>query len=78
MASSATGRSGGSRHPSVDSPMPVDIRVTVRLFASLREAAGRDRVDLTVPSATPVGAVWDLLPEGVARGAAARWVAICR
>ena len=46
--------------------MPVDIRVTVRLFASLREAAGRDRVELTMPSATPVGAVWELLPEGVA------------
>ena len=46
--------------------MPTDIRVTVRLFASLREAAGSDRVKLSVPSATPVGAVWDLLPEGVA------------
>lgn len=46
--------------------MPVDIRVTVRLFASLREAAGRDRVELSVPSATPAGALWDLLPAGVA------------
>ena len=45
--------------------MPVDIRVTVRLFASLREAAGSDRVELSVPPATPVGAVWELLPDGV-------------
>lgn len=46
--------------------MPDGIHVTVRLFASLREAAGSDRVQLTVPSATPVGAVWDMLPPGVA------------
>jgi molybdopterin converting factor small subunit len=49
--------------------MPVDIRVTVRLFASLREAAGSDRVQLTVPPATPGGAAWDMLPEAVAAAA---------
>ena len=47
--------------------MPDPIRVTVRLFASLREAAGADRVELEVPAATPVGAVWELLPEDVRR-----------
>lgn len=41
------------------------IRVTVRLFASLRDAAGTGRVELRVPGATPVGAVWSHLPETV-------------
>ena len=41
------------------------ISVTVRLFASLREAAGADRVELSLPAATPVGAVWGHLPEAV-------------
>lgn len=41
------------------------IRVTVRLFASLRDAAGADRVDLSVPAGTPVGAVWGHLPDPV-------------
>jgi len=36
--------------------MPPEIAVTVRLFASLREAAGTDRLEMTVPRATPVGA----------------------
>jgi molybdopterin converting factor small subunit len=49
--------------------MPDPIRVTVRLFASLREAAGADRLHLEVPAATPVGALWDLLPDDVRRGA---------
>ncbi len=47
--------------------VPDGIHVTVRLFASLREAAGRDRLELEVPAATPVGAVWDLLPEALRR-----------
>lgn len=43
--------------------------MTVRLFASLREAAGTDRVPLALPPATPLGAVWGHLPEAVrARG----------
>ena len=42
-----------------------DIRITVRLFASLRDAAGTDRVQLRLPGATPVGAVWSHLPEPV-------------
>jgi molybdopterin synthase catalytic subunit len=42
-----------------------DIRVTVRLFASLRERAGKERLRIEVPAATPVGAVWSLLPEDV-------------
>ena len=46
-----------------------DIHVTVRLFASLRERAGTDRLPIEVPAATPVGAVWSHLPEEV-RGAA--------
>jgi molybdopterin converting factor small subunit len=41
------------------------IAVTVRLFASLREAAGTDRVTVEVAPATPVGALWAHLPEGV-------------
>ena len=40
-----------------------DISITVRLFASLREAVGTDRVALTVPHATPLGAVWGHLPQ---------------
>lgn len=47
--------------------MPADIRVTVRLFASLREAAGVDRLELELPAATPLGAVWGHLPEDVQR-----------
>jgi molybdopterin synthase catalytic subunit len=41
------------------------ITVTVRLFASLRDAAGADRVSLSLPAGTPVGAVWGHLPDGV-------------
>ena len=41
------------------------ISVTVRLFASLRDAAGTGRVALRLPAATPVGAVWSHLPEPV-------------
>lgn len=41
------------------------IAVTVRLFASLRDAAGTGRVSLRLPAATPVGAVWSHLPEPV-------------
>jgi molybdopterin converting factor small subunit len=42
-----------------------DITVTVRLFASLRDAAGADRVSVSLPAGTPVGAVWGHLPEPV-------------
>lgn len=45
--------------------MPDRIVVTVRLFASLRERAGADRLRLSVPPATPLGAVWSHLPEAV-------------
>jgi molybdopterin converting factor small subunit len=45
--------------------MADDIRVTVRLFASLREAARADRVELVLPRGTPVGAVWGHLPDPV-------------
>lgn len=45
--------------------MAEDISVTVRLFASLREAAGAGTIPMTLPAATPVGAVWCHLPEGV-------------
>ncbi len=48
--------------------MPRDIAVTIRLFASLREAAGTDRLSLTVPEATPVGALWAHLPASVGAG----------
>lgn len=43
--------------------MSEDIGVTVLVFASLRERVGAASVDLRVPAATPVGAVWDHLPE---------------
>jgi molybdopterin converting factor small subunit len=45
--------------------MPESISVTVRLFASLREAAGADRLRVEVPHATPVGALWSHLPSGL-------------
>lgn len=45
--------------------MSEDIGITVRLFASLRDAAGEGRLALRVPAATPVGAVWGHLPEPV-------------
>jgi len=45
--------------------MPDDIDVTVMLFASLKEAAGTDRLQIRVPAATPVGAVWAHLPEPI-------------
>jgi sulfur-carrier protein len=41
------------------------ITVTVRLFASLRDAAGADRLSLSLPAGTPVGAVWGHLPGPV-------------
>lgn len=41
------------------------IAVTVRLFASLRDAAGTGHLELSLPAATPVGAVWSHLPEAV-------------
>lgn len=49
--------------------MSSPISVTVRLFASLREAAGTDRVTLSVAPATPVGALWSHLPEALSAGA---------
>lgn len=48
--------------------MSSSISVTVRLFASLREAAGTDRLTLSVPPATPVGALWSHLPEALSAG----------
>jgi molybdopterin converting factor small subunit len=53
-----------------------EITVTVRLFASLREAAGADRLRLSLPAGTPVGAVWGHLPgpvQGVGLPAGARY-----
>jgi molybdopterin converting factor small subunit len=43
------------------------IQVTVRLFGSLREAAGTGRLALRLLPATPAGAVWGHLPEEVRR-----------
>lgn len=37
--------------------------VTVRLFASLREAVGRERVALELPAGTRAGSVWSRLPD---------------
>ncbi len=48
--------------------MPQVISVTVRLFASLREAAGTDRLRIAVPYATPVGALWSHLPDELSAG----------
>ena len=45
--------------------MSGDIEITVRLFASLRDAAGSGRIALRLPAATPVGAVWSHLPDPV-------------
>jgi sulfur-carrier protein len=45
-----------------------EISVTVRLFASLREAAGADRLTVEVAPATPVGALWSHLPASVHGG----------
>jgi molybdopterin converting factor small subunit len=44
------------------------IEVTVLLFATLGDTLGRN-VPLRVPAATPVGAVWSLLPEPVSSAA---------
>ena len=44
------------------------IDVTVRLFASLREAAGRGRIPLRLPAATPVGAVWSHVADEIGGG----------
>jgi len=44
------------------------IVVTVRLFASLRHDVGVDRLSLSLPAGTPVGAVWAHLPEVGAGG----------
>lgn len=50
------------------------IRVVVRLFASLREAAGSGRLQLELPPATPVGAVWGHLPGAIGDGGPPRGV----
>jgi molybdopterin converting factor small subunit len=42
---------------------PPSIAVTVRVFASLRELLGADRVALDLPAGTPLGAVWGYLPS---------------
>lgn len=44
------------------------IRISVRLFASLREAAGAARLELELPGGTPVGAVWGHLSAAVRDG----------
>lgn len=43
--------------------MTASIDITVLVFASLRDRVGAGRVALRLPAATPVGAVWDHLPE---------------
>ncbi len=60
------GRGGGRRRYN-RSVARDDIQVTVRLFGSLRDAAGTGRVALRLLPATPVGAVWGHLPEAVRR-----------
>lgn len=45
--------------------MSKTIQVTVRLFGSLREAAGTGRLEMSLRPATPAGAVWGLLPDAV-------------
>ena len=55
---------GGDAFEVVDT---VDAQVVVSPALDL--VLARDRVELTVPSATPVGAVWDMLPRGVAEAA---------
>lgn len=42
---------------------PATMAVTVRVFASLREVLGTDRVLLELPAGTPLGAVWSHLPS---------------
>ncbi len=46
--------------------MPGQIAITVRLFASLREAAGVEIIGMCLPRGTPAGAVWGHLPANVA------------
>ena len=46
--------------------MPGEIAITVRLFASLREAAGAETISMRLPRGTPAGAVWGHLPADVA------------
>ena len=45
--------------------MSSTINVSVRLFASMREAAGADHVTLALPAGAPAGAVWGNLPSGL-------------
>ena len=35
-------------------------------FASMREAAGSDRLPMQLPAGAPAGAVWGHLPDGIA------------
>jgi len=51
--------------PSTIARVTAPIDVSVLVFASLRERVGAPRVALRLPAATPVGAVWDHLPEPV-------------
>lgn len=39
-----------------------EIKVTVRLFASLRESVGRERVDIALPSGAAAADAWSAIP----------------
>lgn len=43
------------------------MKVRVRLFAALREIAGKDELELELPTGTTVSALWDQLVEDDAR-----------
>lgn len=46
------------------------IRVRVRLFASLADAAGTRELEVSVPPSLPVGGIWQYLPDAIVHGGA--------
>jgi len=60
-------RAGPAPEAGTIGPVADDIQVTVRLFGTMREAAGTGRVALRVLPATPAGALWGHLPEAIRR-----------
>jgi molybdopterin converting factor small subunit len=45
--------------------VPEQITVTVKLFASMKEAAGTGQLEVSLGAGSPAGAVWGHLPDAV-------------
>ncbi len=46
--------------------MPASVVVTILLFAALRDRAGRDTCEITLPAGSTISAIWPALPAAIA------------